>query len=148
MNPPLVYTCSPSWIPLTSPSPYHPSGSSQCTSPEHPVSCIEPGLEICFTYDIIHVSMPFSQIFFHPFGFKSVKNLIKSYVNSIYFSFCPIWQFLPLFNPFMFNIIGMFGFTSMIYFLFLYCLYLFILFLFVYFFCIEHTFSNITFQFQ
>ena len=26
------------------PSPYHPSGSSQCTSPKHPVSCIEPGL--------------------------------------------------------------------------------------------------------
>ena len=22
------------------PSPYHPSGSSQCTSPKHPVSCI------------------------------------------------------------------------------------------------------------
>ena len=32
------------------------------TSPEHPVSCIKPGLEICFTYDNIHVSMPFSQI--------------------------------------------------------------------------------------
>ena len=44
------------------PSPYHPSGSSQCTSPEHPVSCIEPGLAIRFTYDVIHVSMPFSQI--------------------------------------------------------------------------------------
>ena len=25
-------------------------------------SCIEPGLVICFTYDIIHVSVPFSQI--------------------------------------------------------------------------------------
>ena len=36
--------------------------SSQCTSPKHPVSCIEPGLVICFIYDIIHVSMPFSQI--------------------------------------------------------------------------------------
>ena len=44
------------------PSPYHPSGSSQCTSPKHPVSCIEPGLATCFIYDIIHVSMPFSQI--------------------------------------------------------------------------------------
>ena len=44
------------------PSPYHPSGSPQCTSPEHPVSCIEPGLAIHFIYDIIHVSMPFSQI--------------------------------------------------------------------------------------
>ena len=62
MNPPRVYACSPSWIPLPPPSPYHPSGSSQCTSPEHPVSCIEPGLAIHFTYDIIHVSMPFSQI--------------------------------------------------------------------------------------
>ena len=42
--------------------PYHPSGSSQCTSPKHPESCIEPGLAIRFLYDIIHVSMPFSQI--------------------------------------------------------------------------------------
>ena len=63
MNPPQVYTCSPSWTPLPAPSPYHPSGSSQCTSPKHPVSCIEPGLAIRFIYDIIHVSMPFSQIF-------------------------------------------------------------------------------------
>ena len=47
---------------LPSPSPSHPSGSSQCTSPEHPVSCFEPGLMIHFTYDNIHVSMPFSQI--------------------------------------------------------------------------------------
>ena len=44
------------------PSPSHSSGSSQCTSPKHPVSCIEPGLVIHFTYDNIHVSMPFSQI--------------------------------------------------------------------------------------
>ena len=44
------------------PSPYHPSGSSKCTSPKHPVSCIEPGLVIRFMYDIIHVSMPFSQL--------------------------------------------------------------------------------------
>ena len=34
----------------------------QCTSPEHPVSCIKPGLAIHFTYDILHVSMPFSHI--------------------------------------------------------------------------------------
>ena len=61
INLPQVYMCSPSWTPLPPPSPSHPSGSSQCTSPEHPVSCIEPGLVIRFTYDIIHVSMPFSQ---------------------------------------------------------------------------------------
>ena len=42
--------------------PYHPSGSSQCTSPKHPVSCIKPGLAIRFIYDMIHVSVPFSQI--------------------------------------------------------------------------------------
>jgi len=30
MNPPLVYMCSPSWTLLHPPSPYHPSGSSQC----------------------------------------------------------------------------------------------------------------------
>ena len=62
MNPPRVYTCSPSRTPLPPPSPYHPSGSSQCTSPKHPVSCIEPRLVTRFLYDIIHVSMPFSQI--------------------------------------------------------------------------------------
>ena len=36
---------------LASSSPSHPSRSSQCTSPEHPVSCIKPGLVICFTYN-------------------------------------------------------------------------------------------------
>ena len=52
----------PILTPFPHPSPYHPSGSSQCTSPKHPVSCIEPGLAIHFTYANIHVSMPFSQI--------------------------------------------------------------------------------------
>ena len=28
------FTCSPSWTPLPPPSPSHPSGSSQCTSPD------------------------------------------------------------------------------------------------------------------
>ena len=63
MNLPQVYMCSPSWTHLPPPSPYHPSGSSQCTSPKHPVSCIEPGLATHFLYDILHVSMSFSQIF-------------------------------------------------------------------------------------
>ena len=62
MTPPLCChgcTCVPHPEP---PSPYHPSGSSQCTSPKLPVSCIEPGLALCFLYDIIHVLMPSSQI--------------------------------------------------------------------------------------
>ena len=62
MNPPQVYTWSPSWTTLPPLSLYHPSGWSQCTSPKHPVSCIEPGLATRFIYDIINVSMPFSQI--------------------------------------------------------------------------------------
>ena len=49
LNPP------PSSIPI-------PSGSSQCTSPKHPVLCIKPGLATRFIYDIIRISMPFSQI--------------------------------------------------------------------------------------
>ena len=48
--------------PLPPPSPYHPSGSYQCTSPEHPVFCIKPRLAIHFTYDNIRVSMPFFQM--------------------------------------------------------------------------------------
>ena len=41
---------SPAWSGplLPPPSPYHPSGWSQCTSPKHPVSCIKPGLETHF----------------------------------------------------------------------------------------------------
>ena len=31
---------------------FHPSGSSQCTSPKHPVSCIKPGLATHFIHDI------------------------------------------------------------------------------------------------
>ena len=54
MDQPWVYRCSPSWAPLPPPSPSRPSGSSQCTSPEHPVSCIKPGLAIYFIYDNIH----------------------------------------------------------------------------------------------
>ena len=62
MNLPQVYMCSQYWNPPPTSLPYHLSGSSQCTSPKHPVSCIEPRLVIRFLYDIIHVSMPFSQI--------------------------------------------------------------------------------------
>ena len=63
MNLPWVYTTySPSGTLLPPPSPYHLSGSSQCTSPKHPVSCVKPGLVIRFIYYITHVSMPFFQI--------------------------------------------------------------------------------------
>ena len=61
MNQPQVYMCPPSQTPLPSPSPSHPSGLSQSTSFECPVSCIKLGLVIYFTYGNIHVSMLFSQ---------------------------------------------------------------------------------------
>ena len=62
MNPPRVYMSSQTWTPLPLPTPYHLSGSSLCTSPKHPVSCIKHRLAIRFLHDSIHVSMPFSQI--------------------------------------------------------------------------------------
>ena len=53
-----VYILNPTPISLPIPSlwviPVH--------HPEHPVSCIEPGLVIHFTYNNLHVSMPFSHI--------------------------------------------------------------------------------------
>ena len=49
MNQPWVYMRATSWTPLPLPSPSHPSASSQCTSLEHLVSCIKPGLAIYLT---------------------------------------------------------------------------------------------------
>jgi len=103
MHPSWVYTCSQSWTPLPPPSPYHPSGSSQCTSPKLPVSCIEPGLAIHFLYDIIHVSMPFSQIILPPSPTES-KRLFYTSVSLWMCSFlvwysstCWFLLLLPLF---------------------------------------------------
>ena len=81
MYPPQVYMRSPSWTLLPPPSPDHPSGSSQCTSPKHPVSCIKPGLMTCFVHDIIHVSMPFSQIIPPSLSPKESKRLFYTSVS-------------------------------------------------------------------
>ena len=62
MNLPWVYMSSQSWTLLSPPTPYHLSGSSPCTSPKHPVSCIEHRLTLRLLHDSIHVSMAFSQI--------------------------------------------------------------------------------------
>ena len=67
------------------PSPSHPSGSSQCTSPEHSVSCIKPGLVTHFTKDNLHVSMPFSHIIPpspSPIGSKRLFNISVSLLLS------------------------------------------------------------------
>ena len=60
MDPPWVYMSSQIWTPLPPPTPDHLSGSSLCTSPKHPISCIEHRLALRFLHDSIHVSMPFS----------------------------------------------------------------------------------------
>ena len=62
VNLPQVYMSSQSWTPLPPPIPYHLSGSSPCTSPKHPVSCIEHRLAIRFLHDSTQVSVSFSQI--------------------------------------------------------------------------------------
>ena len=50
-------------LPILNPPPSSlPIPSLWVVPPKHPVSCIEPGLATRFIYDIIHISMPFSQI--------------------------------------------------------------------------------------
>ena len=53
---------SPTWSPLPSSPPPHPSRLSQSTSFGCPASCIKLALVIYFTYGNIHVLMLFSQI--------------------------------------------------------------------------------------
>ena len=85
MNPPRVYMSSQSRTPLPPPSPYHLSGSSQCTSPKHPVPCIKPRLVIRFLHDSIHVSMPFSQIFT---SLRTTSNDLKTSTNHLGYTRC------------------------------------------------------------
>ena len=103
--------------PLPPPFPSHSSGSSQCTGPECPVSCLEPGLAIYFTYDNIHVSMLFSQIILplpSPTESKSLflhlclfcclayRVIVTIFLNSIYMhsvQFSSVTQSCPTLQP-------------------------------------------------
>ena len=95
MSQPWVYMCSPFWTPFPSPSPSHPSGSSQCTSPENPVSCIEPRLAICFTYDnicfsaILSPSPTESKRLFYT-SVSLLLSCIQGFCYHLYFSNFPI----------------------------------------------------------
>ena len=101
-----VYMYPPSWTPLPPPSPFHPSGLSQCTGPESPVSCIEPGLAIYFTYGNIHVSMLFSQIIPQSpkvcslhlclFCCPAYRVIITIFLNSIYMCYYTVLVFFFL----------------------------------------------------
>jgi len=56
------YTCVPHPEPSSSSLPIPSLWVIPVGIPKHPVSCIEPGLVSRFIYDIIRISMPFSQI--------------------------------------------------------------------------------------
>ena len=58
MNTPRVYMCSLSWTAPYLPPHTIPLGNPNAPAPSFLLSCIEPGLEIHFLYDIIHVLMP------------------------------------------------------------------------------------------
>ena len=68
------------------PSPYHPSGSSQCTSPKHPVSCIEPGLATHFIHVILHL-LP---------SFYWVVCLFVCFWYWAAWTFCIFWRLIPV----------------------------------------------------
>ena len=102
MNPPLLYMSSQSGTPLPPPTPHHLSGSSLCTSPKHPVSCIEHRLVIHFLHDSIHVSMPFFQII-PPYPSPSESkspfymsvSLMLSHIQGFH---CATWEALYVFD--------------------------------------------------
>ena len=70
--------------PPPTPSPYHPSGSSQCTIPKLPVSCIEPGLAIHFLYDIIITIIRTTS--------TNLLLLICMSQKIVSFNLCPTWS--------------------------------------------------------
>ena len=64
-----------------------PLGHPRAPAPKQPVSCIELGLAIRFLYDIIHVSMPFSQIVPPSPSPTESKRLFYTSVSLVFFSF-------------------------------------------------------------
>ena len=88
INQPWVYMCSPSWSSLPPSSPSHPSGSSQCTSPEHTVLCIETGLVIYFIYDQLlqmstQTSLPLESLSWLPLACSLCNGINYSSVQSL-----------------------------------------------------------------
>ena len=99
MNQPWIYMCSPSQSLLLPPSPSHPSGSSQCTSPEHVSHTSNLGWWSVSLY-IIHMFQCYSLRTSHPrllpqspkvcsvhlclFFCFAYKVIITIFLNSIY----------------------------------------------------------------
>ena len=97
--------------------PHHPSGSSQCTSPKHPASCIEPGLASRFIHDILHVLLwsvwyIFYKWLYFSFGcgshfFASSHSSVFCFffflmLNNINIIWLRIWIMLSLFKSYYF----------------------------------------------
>ena len=99
MKQPWVYMCFPFWTPLPPPSPSHPSGSSQCTVPEHHVSCIEPDWQ-SFSHMIIYIFQCYSlksshlcllpqspkvcSLYLCLFCYLAYRVIVTIFLNSIY----------------------------------------------------------------
>ena len=90
MKQPWIYMCSPSLSPLPPRSPTHPSGSSQCTSPEHLSHASNLGNPICFTLDNVLVSMLFSQNIL-PSPSPTESNICS--IHHVSFSVTVDWRF-------------------------------------------------------
>ena len=104
MNSPWVYTCSPSWTPPPSPSQYPPSGSSQCTSPKHPVSRSEPGVcetaketQMCRTPQFKSINSSAHSFLYSP-TLTSTDNYCKNH-SSDSFQFSSVAQSCPNLRP-------------------------------------------------
>ena len=119
MNPPQVYMCSPSWILLPPPSPYHPSGSSQCTSPKDTRICISWPFYICISSAWDFSCSVFSSTLGMVNSFKSSQSKYVCCSMSLWFSFnlqniC--WEyFMGCFAIWicLFNLIFLFFFFTM-----------------------------------
>ena len=90
------------------PSPSHPSGSSQCTSPEHPVSCVKLDWR-SISHLIIYMFQCYSLKSSHPclvpqhpkvcslhlclFCCLTYTVIITIFLNSIYMSYCTVLVF-------------------------------------------------------
>ena len=78
-------TCAPILNPPPTSLLYHPSGSSQCTSLKHPVSCIEPGLVRHWKmYNIMYEMSHQSRSLFKNHSFsKRIRECIIPYFKRI-----------------------------------------------------------------
>ena len=104
MNPPQAYMCSPSWTPLLPLSLYHPSGSSQCTSPKYPVSNLDWWFVSYMILYMFHCHSPKSSPHHFPlpqspkdssihlclFCSLAYRVIIAIFLNSIYMCLCTV----------------------------------------------------------